>query len=237
MRTAKKNRQTRISEEPDRPAVSERRPKMKEVIRRGLFETNSSSTHAVTIRRKAPDEAWRTEEEIAGKKADDYTFCGRKEIRSAYEKMLLVWGIECEDHYLVVPYQALDDDDDESTEQEKQVRAYAIEVHERFKNHLLDECAKVADFDREETLRLMDDCTRHGYNHPLCCRYFNEDVLDDCTCGLSVRRIADFLGLDGDDPDERYGREFAKRLFSDDVYFVTREGFYGGCWHIGEVIF
>lgn len=207
---------------------------MREVIRRGIFETNSSSSHAVTICRKAPDEAWRTEEEIAGKKADDYTGCGKKEIRSAYEKMLFVWGIECEDHYLVVPYQALDED---ITDEQRRVREFAIETHESLKCALLDECAKVAAFDREKAASLMDDCTLHGYNHPLCCRYFNEDVLDECTCGMSVEKIAEFLGLDGYGCSDDYMHEFAVRLFADDVYFTTREGFYGGCWYIDHVIF
>lgn len=206
---------------------------MKEVVRQSMFETNSSSSHAVSIRRKKADEQWRTAKNIAATDTDNYVNCDEKEIRSAYEKMMLVWGLECEDHYLVVPYQCLDEVSDEA----KEFRDHAVASHERFKNILLDECAKVQAFNKVEAVELMDDCTMHGYAHRLCCRFFNEDVLDECTCGLSIGKIAEFLGLNSNDFGEKFEREFARRIFADDVYFVTKEGFCGGCWHINKVIF
>lgn len=67
---------------------------MKKVIRQSVFETNSSSTHAVTIKRKNADEKWRTAEELANVNTDeDLTYGEEREVRSAYEKMMLVWGI------------------------------------------------------------------------------------------------------------------------------------------------
>ena len=44
---------------------------MKKVIRQSVFETNSSSTHAVTIKRKNADEKWRTAEELANVNTDE----------------------------------------------------------------------------------------------------------------------------------------------------------------------
>ncbi|MBR5978769.1 MAG: hypothetical protein IK033_07225 [Verrucomicrobia bacterium] len=38
---------------------------MKKVIRLGMFETNSSSTHALSIKVKDPNTPWKTVEEIA----------------------------------------------------------------------------------------------------------------------------------------------------------------------------
>ena len=207
---------------------------MKEVIRQGIFETNSSSSHAVTIKRKRPGEPWRTERQIAGGATKDYTLCSEKEIRSPYEKMMLVWGIECED---IAWLTVVQEEDGGADDEAREARLFAMTVHERFRDALLDECAKVAAFDRAEALELMDDCTQHGYSHPLCCRFFNEDVLDECTCGMSIGTIARFLHMDSDRFDDAYYREFAGRLFAEDVYFVTGEGYYGGCWYIDRVIF
>lgn len=211
---------------------------MKKVIRQSVFETNSSSTHAVTIKRKNADEKWRTAEEIANVNTDEDLTCGEeREVRSAYEKMMLVWGIICEEDFEVLGNEDFEDEDPEIVEEMKEIREETKANHEQFKNILLEECAKVAEFDKAETLTEMDDCTAHAYNHRLCCRFFNEDVLDCCTCCMSFSKIAKFLGVDPEDTGAENEREFAKRLFAEEIYFVVKEGFFGGSWYINHNIF
>ena len=57
---------------------------MKIVKRVGVFETNSSSTHAVSLRIKGADEAWRSEKEIPEEE---------REIRSRKEKYFFLMGL------------------------------------------------------------------------------------------------------------------------------------------------
>lgn len=211
---------------------------MKRIIRQSIFETNSSSSHAVTIKRKKADENWRTAKQIAGGDSeDDFTYCKEREVRSAYEKMMLVWGIICEEDFEVLANDDFEDENVELAEEMKKIREDTKAEHEKFKNILLEECAKVADFNKNEALAEMDDCTAHAYNHPLCCRFFNEDVLDCCTCCMSFSKMAKFLGVDPDDTGELNEREFARCLFAEDIYFVVKEGFYGGSWYIDRNIF
>ena len=193
---------------------------MKRVIREGIFETNSSSTHAVSVKQKKAGEPWRKEEDIP---------YSEKEIRSPYEKMLFTWGIVCADFYDFLLFAREEENMEDRIREE-------TERHETLKKILLEECAKHADFDREDTLAEMDESTEKGYAHCLCCRYFNEDTLDECTCGLSLSELCRSVGapypLDAKDL-----RDFAEKLFDPGIYFVTKEGFYGGYWDIEQKIF
>lgn len=193
---------------------------MKRVIREGIFETNSSSSHAVSVKRKEEQEAWRSEEEIS---------YSEKEIRSPYEKMLFAWGIICADHASFLLF-AQDKKGMEELVKEK------TEEHEALKQVLLEECAKLCAFNREEALALMNEGTENGYDHHLCCHYFNEDVLDECTCGLTLSSLRHDLDVPVFMCSEDL-HNFAKALFSPDVYFVTEEGFFGGYWDIERKIF
>lgn len=194
---------------------------MKQVIRHGVFETNSSSSHAVSLCRKKSNEKWRTEEEIPEEE---------KEIRSAYEKMLYVWNIICRE---LNSDELYDWEKKESFVVRPRVKAKLDAYHRIF----FEELTLVQSFDSVEADKEMDYCIMHAHHDPLCCRFFNEDVLADCTCGITMNKIAKFLGVTSPLNSEEGKREFAKKLFSDDIYFRTEEGWYGGCWTITQKIF
>lgn len=194
---------------------------MKQVIRRGVFETNSSSSHAVSLCRKKDDERWRTEDEIPEEE---------KEIRSAYEKMLFVWNFICRELNTDELY---DWENKESFSVRPKVKA-ELDAYRRI---FFEELQSVQSFDSVEANEEMNYCIMHAHADPLCCRFFNEDVLADCTCNITLEKIANFLGVKHPLSCDEGKREFAQKLFSDDFYFKTEEGWFGGCWVIYNKIF
>ena len=79
---------------------------MKKVIRYGVFETNSSSSHSITVMKHDLNSKWRDEKDIPWEE---------KEIRSPVEKMLFVWGIVTADecYLLQREMQNIEDIEDE----------------------------------------------------------------------------------------------------------------------------
>ena len=201
---------------------------MKKVIRHGVFETNSSSSHSVSLKYKSDKEEWRKSKEICYEE---------KELRSAKEKMLLVWGIFTEEKFTTLNWdiQNADDIDDENER-----KAYLEEMeasrqeYVNIRETLIRECKKVQPIDEEEVRNLMIEAENEPCHHHLCCRYFNEDCLADCTCWCSWNSLYRDLGLN-------YRKDsvedFARALFNPNVYFLTEEGFYGGYWYIEKNIF
>lgn len=201
---------------------------MKKVIRYGVFETNSSSSHSITVKKRDLKAKWREEKDIPWEE---------KEIRSAVEKMLFVWGIVIADEFEILrcELQNVEDIDDEIE------RAEYLEYVESKKQDLIDrrealirECKKVQDFDENEVRALMIEGEEYPYDHILCCRYFNEDCLNDCTCCFDLGRLYKELGLN---KHKNSIEEFAQALFDERIYFLTKEGFYGGFWHIEKYVY
>lgn len=201
---------------------------MKRVIRYGVFETNSSSSHSITVMEKDPKGLWRAEKDIPG---------DEKEIRSAVEKMLFVWGIITASKFEYLRHatrwaQATKN----KVEREESLLSIEKEKQELIdmRETLIRECKKVQIINESEVRSLMIEGEERPFNHSLCCRYFNEDCLDDCTCCMNMDRLYAELNLDSN---ENSVEEFAQALFDENVYFLTEEGFYGGWWHIRRSIF
>ncbi len=196
---------------------------MKRIIRESVFETNSSSTHAVTIKRKQPDEKWRNISEM---------YNSEREIRSPLEKMLFTWAFECYDFQACEIAWAINDDTDEETAKEyKEALQEATQGHNLFKRVLLEECGKYQIFNHEEALALMNNAEMDSYNHPVCCRYFCNDVLDYCTCNIDLFEIGYFLlgrHFRGVYETEDGTRLFAEKLFDKNVYYLLKENNLGG---------
>ena len=201
---------------------------MKKVIRHGVFETNSSSSHAVSLMIKDKAEEWRKESEISGEE---------KEIRSPLEKMLFAWGIFTEEKFKILNWD-IQNADDIADEAER--KAYLEELEEKrlqyvnVRETLIRECKKVQPINETEVRNLMIEAENEPWHHHLCCRYFNEDCLDECTCWCSWDSLYSDLDLDSS---EDSVEDFARALFKDDVYFLTEEEFYGGYWYIDKYIF
>lgn len=194
---------------------------MKQVIRHGVFETNSSSSHAVSLCRKKSNEKWRTEAEIPEEE---------KEIRSAYEKMLFVWNFICRE---------LNSDEfyEYDSESSFVVRPHVKAELDAYRRIFFEELVLVQSFDPVEAEEEMNYCIMHAHADTLCCRFFNEDVLADCTCHITLKKIANFLGVKNPLNCDEGKRELAQKLFADDFYFRTEEGWFGGWWSITQKIF
>jgi hypothetical protein len=84
---------------------------MKTSIRTGVFETNSSSTHSLTIETKENYEAWQNGE-LFFDMYDD-RLVTEEEIRSAYEKELLRFPDQEFEEFKEENYQTFDEYEDE----------------------------------------------------------------------------------------------------------------------------
>ncbi len=179
---------------------------MKKVVRRSIFETNSSSTHAVAF----------VNEKIGATKEDLYRLGEKpRKISTAYGKMVFYWGFECAEY----------------TYEKKEVRTKKLEPHMQI---LLDECEKIATFDRVKTEELMRSCINEPYYRHNCSGFFEEgDLTGDCQCGMDERKILSTLGYTRILDDDTY-REFVCKLFSPEMVFLTTE-YWNGCYEIDGV--
>lgn len=201
---------------------------MKKVIRYGVFETNSSSSHSITVMKNDSNSKWRKEEDIP---------MDEKEIRSALEKMLFVWGIVTADECPLLKSEIRNAQDIEDEIERGEYMEYIWSKKKSLaekREVLIKECKKVQDFDEKEVRALMIESEKNPYDHLLCTRYFNEDCLNDCTCYFDLEKLYNELGLNYH---KNSMEEFAQALFDENVYFLTEEGFYGGWWHIKKYIF
>lgn len=180
---------------------------MKQIIRKGVFETNSSSTHAVSICRKRRAEEWRDEAQISDE---------QKEIRTAYEKMLFVWN------YVCIYYRS------DECFYDGRLKNYSIKpetkaILDEYRRVFFEELSLIQEFDIDEANRLMDDCMMYANDHPLCCRFFEENSLTFCTCKLTLKKMVDFLHTKKTLNTEEGKRRLARKLFSENIYFVIKE--------------
>ena len=201
---------------------------MKKVIRYGVFETNSSSSHAITVMKHDLNSKWRDEKDIPWEE---------KEIRSPVEKMLFVWGIVTADECYLLQREMQNIEDIEDELERDEYVAYIESKKQKIienREALIRECKKVQDFDENKVRDLMIEGENNPYYHPLCLRYFNEDCLADCTCYFDLGKLYKELGLD---EDKNSIEEFAQALFDESIYFLTEEGFYGGFWGIDKLVY
>lgn len=180
---------------------------MKRVIRESAFETNSSSNHAVFIKRKTDDE------EISPINS----------VIKPYDKMLFLWGIKTvADAFhcnFIVDELKGEDYENELKEIKKDAQV--------FRDVIIEECLKFEEFDIAKTKEMMDYTYSQKSYCPTCEKYFNNGVLIECNCGMAPYKIAEFLGIKGypfsrEKPEQV--RELAQKFFSDkNVYLLTRD--------------
>ena len=175
---------------------------MKRVIREGVFETNSSSNHAVFIKRKKSD-----------KKIPGYA------VVKPYDKMLFMWGLICcsYDGSCIECF---------SNEEEGQFHlneSTDIDAEcENFKKILIEECLKYKKFNVKKVEEIMNE----GYgtrdsDRFTCNKFFYEGLLDDCTCFFEIDDIANFMNIENFDYSEQKFRELVQKFFADkDVYIL-----------------
>ncbi len=180
---------------------------MKQVIRHGVFETNSSSTHSVSICRKKAAEEWRDETQIP----DD-----QKEIRTAYDKMLFVWNIVC-------LYYHSDYDCIPNRRSMKHIKPEVKAILNEYRRVFFEELSLVQKFDIEEANELMDDCMIYANEHPLCCRYCEQNTLIWCNCKITLKKMVRFLHTKKTLNTEEGKRRLARKLFSENIYFIIKE--------------
>ena len=192
---------------------------MKIVKRASVFETNSSSTHAVSLRIKPEGETWRKESSIPEEE---------REIRSRKEKFFFLAGL-----INVVTYEApwVIEELPELDRSWKPGFAIAKEVFLSVLCELegLDKAAVLAELKEEESYH-------NGAPEALCERYFNEGTLDECHCEFcQFDKVDQIVG--GWASSEEEMREAALRFYDEHLYFLLEEGWYGGCWYLEQKVF
>ncbi|MBO5789240.1 MAG: hypothetical protein J6R42_04770 [Clostridia bacterium] len=197
---------------------------MKIVRRNGVFETNSSSTHAVTLCTKKPNEAWRDEKDIPSEE---------REVRSAQEKLVLVFGfIELIRQEMKCWDMDIFDSVEEGEARIKELNSF----FERAKSILIRVCCEVSGIGEDEIRALLHKAKEWSGSAPICNRFFNEDVLDTCTCHFCyMDAVMNLLG--GELATKSQIEEAARRLFDENVYFLIKEEWFGGIWTLEQSIF
>ncbi len=182
---------------------------MKRVIREGVFETNSSSTHTVSFVRK--------EKEGADKESS-------YELHSAFAKMMFLIGL-CENASRVPVY--FEEDMDEVLAEmypEGDVPVMSDrDLCEKFLLAVKEEyMAKENINDSELEKRIYEsDFSYEGKCH--CSNFFDDDVLCDCTCPFEgYSGIVTSLELYHLYTEEDY-RKKAKEFLSSEYKFVLKE--------------
>ena len=190
---------------------------MKIVRRCGVFETNSSSTHAVTFCQKNEDKPWRPEDDIP---ADE------REIRSPMEKLIFLLGIM---------QHAIENISDEAGTKKSY---YLTQVEQDFAmaKTIFTEVGIKEKGISEHALALATEDDSSPCGTDLCSRYFNRGPLSDCDCGLChAERIYPIIG--GKHPTKERLEQAAREFYDDNAYFLLTEGWYGGRWYIEQSVF
>ena len=192
---------------------------MKIVKRVGVFETNSSSTHAVSLRIKGADEAWRSEKEIPEEE---------REIRSRKEKFFFLMGL-----MNVVSYEApwIEEELPELDRSWKPGFQRAREIFLAVLCELegLDKDKILAELEKQESF-----C--NGAPEAVCQRYFNEGTLDECHCEFCrFDKVDQIIGGWASSKEDM--REAALKFYDENCYFLLEEGWYGGFWDLDERVF
>ena len=218
---------------------------MKTVIRKGVFETNSSSTHSLslgkTVSKEIDEEA---SFEIRTKEAKiallfglienaEIEFCGCKHKKAEYDRKLVLNFKETvieeyskqknytkEQALLQIDYEEfantyLRDIQDD----EKKLKEY-LEENEDFKNSFKQsKSMDIVEFAKKYFIEDYNEFKRMTNGKFQCDKYFSNGCLNDCDCGFeSYTKIAEEFDLDGNDIQEK-----AKEFLSDDCKIIAKE--------------
>ena len=189
---------------------------MKKVIREGVFETNSSSTHAVVFKKKKGDSP-----------DNDSSY----ELHSPFMKTLFFIGLCTHADFYVKDYEedAEYEVKSESPQNEKIVVEGPKSQCSRFMSALINEYTKMSGITQEEFEKQFNESVFTWDGECQCRNVFDDDVLCDCTCPFDgYYQIATELKLNELTTDEEYLAK-AKEFLSDDFKFVLQEYWQGCC--------
>ena len=201
---------------------------MKRVIREGVFETNSSSTHSVVFKRKTSNEV---------DKDSSY------EIHTPLAKTLFLIGLitYVRKYGRITPTLKADlfDFNNPTIDKWRELvgptllKNNSTEVCERFKLAVIDEYIQSSGITLEEFNKQFNESpfTRDG--ECLCCNFFENDVLNFCRCPFdSFNGMVNAFQLINLENKEDY-RAKAKEYLSNEFKFALKE-FYCGVAQIGK---
>ena len=182
---------------------------MKRVIRESVFETNSSSNHAVFIKRKKPD-----------KEIPNYA------VVKPYDKMLFMWGLIS----FAYDYRFFNDYSRMTEEEKRDIMEQNAEIEARcesYKKIMIEECLKYEKFDIEKTEKMMNESFYNNVDSDCftCNDYFYEGVLDECTCFFDEVDIAKFMKIERYDGSEQKFRELVQKFFADNEVYLLPIGY------------
>lgn len=207
---------------------------MKKVIREGVFETNSSSTHSVVLKKKTNE---KPEEEST------------LELHTPFFKTLFLIGLfnhalkyesfseDFEDEELDgddLFNEILEENGIEPSEDYSNVKGnFDKYLCEKFKNAVINEYITSQGITKEEFDKAFNE-SEFTYEGRCECRdFFDDDVLSDCTCQFDgFYAISSAFGLSYLTTDEQFN-EKAKEYLSDDYKMVLQE-FWCGCCLINK---
>ncbi len=186
---------------------------MKRVIREGVFETNSSSTHSVSFVRKGD-----------GNRDDEASY----ELRSPLSKLMFLIGLienanRCE--YYDDENEIIDDIPDLYVDQDEDILPLnsLVNICKNFLNAVKEEYMSIEGIDESEMYKRIAE-SPFSYEGKCRCRdFFENDVLDECSCIFdSYYGIVSTLELYLLYTAEAFRRK-AKDFLSDECKFVLRE--------------
>ena len=202
---------------------------MKYVIRKGMFETNSSSTHQMILSIKGlnenDEEAQFPFEEYWDELSDEDNV---RYIKSKKRKGLILYQFKyfdaiadhygnLKDYFSSLAERDLDFFDDGLSLEALGQKLYRLAM---FKSVLQE---KVPEITIEELREIENEAP--GYN-AACNACFWNDVLDMCTCGMSYRHICHRFRINAEDFNEE--KKLIERFLEDDVALIVKETWMGG---------
>ena len=188
---------------------------MKKVIREGVFETNSSSTHAVVFKKKngsAPD--------------NDSSY----ELHSPFMKTLFFIGLCTHADLYVKDYEEDAEYDLKQTDSNGKIVVEGAKSQcSRFMSALINEYVKMSNVTQEEFEKQFNESVFTWDGECQCRNFFDDDVLCDCTCHFDgYYQISSQFKLNELTTDEEFAAK-AKEFLSDDFKFVLQEYWQGCC--------
>ena len=207
---------------------------MKYVIRKGMFETNSSSTHALTLFINNIDQEGNlfNEEDYNIKQDDEFENEYVRQIRSKKMKACLLYQFKF--NTLTDGYGSLKDYFLSLSEEKPNITSstdlvdFAKQYNEImiFKERILEKLEQ-----DEDAKRIMEEVEANSSRwNAACLECFWNDVLDFCTCGIDYYVICDRFHIDIDNFDDEL-RLIDLILDDDSVFFVAEESWYGGAFY------
>ncbi len=196
---------------------------MKKVVREGVFETNSSSTHAVAFKKKD-----------GNKTEKDSSY----ELHTPFAKTLFIIGL-CthaerysnafeEDSEYDLKEILGEDWTDDLENRIMHVEGYKSKC-EKFKNAVIEEYVKMENISQEEFNKRFNESDFTCDGECDCRNFFDDDVLSDCFCPFDgYFQICKEFNLDQLTTIEEY-RAKAKDVLSEEYKFVLQEYWQGCC--------